>query len=48
VRVQFGLGTKPAIGAVVVEWPDGASERWTEIKSNRRLTLRRGTGEVKK
>jgi hypothetical protein len=44
VRVQFGLGTRPAVGSVVVQWPDGASERWTDISPNRRVTLRRGTG----
>jgi hypothetical protein len=48
VRVQFGLGAKAAIAALRVQWPDGASERWTEISANRRLTLRRGTGELKK
>ena len=48
VRVQFGLGTKTAIAAVVVQWPDGASERWTDISPNRRVTLRRGTGREEK
>ena len=47
VRVQFGLGTRTAIAAVVVQWPDGASERWTDIRADRRVTLRRGSGVSK-
>jgi hypothetical protein len=44
-RVHFGLGPSPAIGAVVVEWPDGARERWaTGVAANRAVTLTRGTG----
>jgi enediyne biosynthesis protein E4 len=48
VRVQFGLGAKATIAALRVQWPDGASERWTEISANRRVTLRRGTGREEK
>jgi enediyne biosynthesis protein E4 len=44
VRVQFGLGSSPAVSAIVVQWPDGARERWTEIQSDRLLTLVRGSG----
>ena len=47
-RVQFGLGSDARITAVVVQWPDGASERWTDVRPDQRVTLRRGTGrEVK-
>jgi hypothetical protein len=48
VRVQFGLGVQATIAALRVQWPDGASERWTDISPNRRVTLRRGSGGVKK
>ncbi|PYR59940.1 MAG: hypothetical protein DMF91_13495 [Acidobacteria bacterium] len=44
VRVHFGLGSSPGVSAIVVQWPDGARERWTEIQSDRLLTLVRGSG----
>jgi len=44
VRVHFGLGASPAVSAIAVQWPDGARERWTEIQSDRLLTLVRGSG----
>jgi hypothetical protein len=48
LRVQFGLGSDARITAVVVQWPDGVSERWTDVRPDQRVTLRRGTGrEVK-
>ena len=45
VRVHFGLGSSSAITAVVVQWPDGQRERWTGIAGDRRVTLRRGSGQ---
>jgi enediyne biosynthesis protein E4 len=45
VRVQFGLGTGAEIAAVVVQWPDGPSERWTNVTADKRVTLRRGSGQ---
>jgi hypothetical protein len=44
VRVHFGLGSSPAVSAIVVQWPDGVRERWTEIQSDRLLTFVRGSG----
>jgi hypothetical protein len=44
LRVHVGLGNTPAVDAVVVQWPDGERERWTEVPSDRLITLRRGTG----
>ena len=44
VRVHFGLGSSAAIGAVVVQWPDGALERWTGITADKAVMLRRGSG----
>jgi hypothetical protein len=46
VRVHFGLGVSPAVTAVVVQWPDGRRERWTDVAGDRQVTLRRGTGRV--
>jgi hypothetical protein len=46
VRVHFGLGASPAVTAVVVQWPDGRRERWTDVAGDRLVTLRRGSGRV--
>ena len=46
VRVHFGLGSSPAIDAVVVQWPDGPRERWTSIAAGKLLTLARGSGKA--
>jgi enediyne biosynthesis protein E4 len=43
-RVHFGLGSSPALEAVVVQWPDGHRERWTGLAGDQLTTLRRGTG----
>jgi hypothetical protein len=45
VRVHFGLGASPTIDAVIVQWPDEQRERWTNIRADRLVTLRRGTGQ---
>ena len=44
VRLHVGLGTSSDAVAVVVQWPDGARERWTSLAPDRLVTLRRGTG----
>jgi hypothetical protein len=44
-RVQFGLGDNASIAAIVVQWPDGVTERWAATGADQRLTLRRGTGQ---
>jgi hypothetical protein len=46
-RVHFGLGTSTAIGAVIVEWPDGQRERWTNLTADRLHLVRRGSGILK-
>jgi hypothetical protein len=43
-RVQFGLGASSAVDAVLVQWPDGQSERWTGMAADRLVRLQRGTG----
>ena len=45
MRVHFGLGSSPATESVVVQWPDGTSERWTSIAGDKLVTLERGTGK---
>jgi len=45
VRVHFGLGNKPDIEAVLVRWPDGLTERFEGVKSDRIVTLREGSGQ---
>jgi chromate transporter len=37
-------GMKPAVTAIVVQWPDGQRERFTDVGTDRVVTLRRGTG----
>jgi hypothetical protein len=43
-RLHFGLGDATGPVTVVVDWPDGASERWAIEKVSQRVTLTRGTG----
>jgi len=45
VRAHFGLGSSPDISAVIVQWPDGERERWTDVKADHLVVLRRGTGQ---
>jgi len=44
VRVHFGLGGNPRIDAVAVHWLDGAKEKWENIRADRMITLRQGSG----
>jgi hypothetical protein len=41
-RIHVGLGSSGAIAAVVVEWPDGVRERWSDVKADRVVNLKRG------
>jgi len=43
-RVQIGLGDRPQIDRVVVQWPDGVAESFTGLDADHMATLRRGTG----
>jgi hypothetical protein len=43
-RVHFGLGTRTTIRGIIVEWPDGTREQWSEITGPGFLTLKQGTG----
>ena len=45
VRVHFGLGERSDVRGLVVQWPDGSSETWDNVKPNRVVVLRQGTGK---
>jgi hypothetical protein len=45
-RVHFGLGTSKEITAVIVRWPNGSTEQWTNVQANRQITLRQNTGKM--
>src|SRR5262245_12561491 len=47
VRAHFGLGAAAAVTAIVVQWPDGQRERFTDVGADRLVTLRRGTSTVR-
>lgn len=44
IRVHFGLADNPRIDKVVVKWLDGKRESWRNIRADRIVTLRQGTG----
>ncbi len=43
-RAHFGLGGSSSPVDVVVRWPDGLEETWSEIEVDRAVVLRRGEG----
>lgn len=43
-RAHFGLGDSVRIDRVVVEWPDGLREQWSNVMADREVALRRGSG----
>ena len=43
-RVLFGVGNSTGPVSVRVLWPDGASEEWSGVTTDRWTTLERGTG----
>src|SRR5215212_6693378 len=44
VRVHFGLGERSGVRGLMVQWPDGSSETWDNVKPDRLVVLRQGTG----
>jgi len=44
-RTHVGLGRSPTVSGIVVQWADGARERWTSVAADTFTTLRRGTGQ---
>ena len=45
LRVHFGLGPRSDQKSIVVQWPGGRIERWSELEADRILTLREGSGD---
>ena len=45
VRVHFGLGEKPDVRAVLVNWPDGSKESWDNVQPDKVVVLRQGSGK---
>jgi hypothetical protein len=45
LRVHFGLGDRPEIDAVIVQWPDRSLERFDGIKADRIVTIGQGSGK---
>jgi hypothetical protein len=44
-RVHFGIQSAADVAGVVVEWPRGSREVWTDLRVNQVVTLKQGTGE---
>jgi hypothetical protein len=44
-RVHFGLGRDPGLEAVVVQWPSGDKEVWTNVRADSAVTLRQKSGK---
>ena len=42
--VTFGLGAASHVDEVVVRWPDGSEDRWTDLPANQHHALRVGAG----
>jgi enediyne biosynthesis protein E4 len=44
LRVHFGLGRTTRVQGVLVRWPSGVVEEWSDIAADQFLTLTEGTG----
>jgi hypothetical protein len=44
LRVHFGLGRTTQVPGVLVRWPSGLVERWSDVAADQFLTLKEGTG----
>ncbi len=45
-RVHVGLGSDGEVVRVIVEWPRGAREAWTNVAADHFVTLKQGTGTL--
>ena len=45
--LHFGLGPEPEIERIVVRWPGGESELFTDLESDRRYVIVQGSGHAK-
>ena len=44
LRIHFGLGRTTRVTGVLVRWPSGLVERWSDISADQFLTLKEGAG----
>jgi hypothetical protein len=44
LRVHFGLGPRGERVSVLVEWPDGSTERWNDVQPDHVVSFRQGSG----
>jgi hypothetical protein len=44
LRIHFGLGRTTRVTGVLVRWPSGLVERWSDIAADQFLTLKEGAG----
>jgi hypothetical protein len=44
LRVHFGLGRATLVPGVLVRWPSGLVERWSDVAADQFLTLKEGAG----
>ena len=44
LTVHFGLGAAERVDAITVRWPDGTEETWSDLATDRRHRLERGSG----
>ncbi len=47
LRIHYGLGVAPKVESIIVEWPDGSSEKWTGIGVDDLVRLRKGAGQAR-
>jgi len=46
MRLHFGLGARTAVPPLIVQWPDGAVERFEGLASNAIQTVQQGRGQT--
>jgi len=48
LRVHFGLGSVARVESVLVRWPSGLVERWSDVAADQFLSLTEGKGAAAK
>ena len=47
LAITFGLGMDEVVSALDVEWPSGTKQRFTNVRSNQRITITEGQNTLK-
>jgi hypothetical protein len=47
LSITFGLGMDEVVSALDVEWPSGTKQRFTNVRSNQRITITEGQNTLK-